>query len=90
MPADMTLSESVLHLQPVAFLNSSLARLTFSWQKLDSTYLVGIVGFPLFEVASEEQACWICENLNTGLWDAVDRVIDINNAAMKDRLRIDG
>ena len=86
MAASMNLSEAVIQLHPVASLNTNLARLTFAWQKMESSYLVGIVGFPLFEVDSEEKACWLCEQLNTGLWDAVDRVIDLNNIAMRECL----
>lgn len=88
MAADMTLSETVMGLQPVATLNSTLARLTFLWQRLETTYLIGICGMPLFEVDTEEKACWLCEHLNDGLWGAVDKIIDINNKAMRDVLGV--
>ena len=88
MPADMTLTEAVMELQPVATINSTLAQLTFIWQRHEASYFIGICGFPLFEVDTEDKACWICENLNTGLWGSVDKIIELHNSAMLDVLRV--
>jgi hypothetical protein len=88
MGADLTMTEAVLRFQPAAEINRTLAGLYFTWQNTNAgDFIVGLQGFPLLSVRSEEQAVCVCEHLNDGLWAGIDKFIESHEKLMRQEFK---